>query len=164
MVTMSRSKVVGLTVALLAAGVVLALWPRQEPGPKEAVTREIVSMTRAAQDKHVGDIMDHVSERFQGAQGWDKQTVRAVLTGQVLRGQWIRVFTTHLELTEVSPTQVDFQVKVIFGRSPGEKVEDLSRETVMSAYLLAGTFEKEQDGQWRVLRARHQPLQPTEIL
>lgn len=164
MVTMSRSKVVGLVLALLAAGAVLALWPREEPGPKEAVTREIVSMTRAAQDKRVGDIMEHVSERFRGAQGWDKQTVHGVLAGQVLRGQWVRVFTTHLELNEVTPTRVDFEVKVIFGRSPGEKVEDLSRETVMSAYQLSGTFEKEQDGQWRVTTARHQPLRPTEIL
>ncbi|XXF75962.1 hypothetical protein P2318_23275 [Myxococcaceae bacterium GXIMD 01537] len=164
MVTMSRSKVVGVVLALLAGGLVLAFWPREEPGVKEAVSREIIAMTRAAQEKDVGAIMEHVSERFRAAQGWDKQQVRGVLVGQVLRGQWVRVFTTNLEVTEVTPTRADYRVKIIFGRSPGERIEDLSRETVLSAYLLEGAFEKEDDGQWRVVSARHQSLAPTDLL
>lgn len=164
MVTMSRSKVLGLLLALVAGGLVLALWPRAEPGVEEAITREIVAMTHAAQEKDVGDVMERVSERFQTDRGWRKQQVRGVLAGQVLRGQWVRIFTTNLDVTEVSPTQGDFQVKLIFGRSPGERLEDLSREAIMSAYLIEGTFEKEEDGQWRVVRARHRSISPTELL
>lgn len=164
MVTMSRSKVVGLLLALLVGGLVLAFWPREEPGVQEAITREIVSMTRAAQEKDVGELMDRVSERFRTHQGWDKQQVRGVLVGQVLRGQWVRVFTTNLDVTEVSPARGDFQVKIIFGRSPGERLEDLSRETILNAYLIEGSFEKEQDGKWRVVSARHQPLDPMDLL
>lgn len=164
MLTMSRSRVVGVVLALLAAGLVLAFWPRPEPGVKEAITREIISMTRAAQEKDVGDIMERVSESFQTDRGWKKQQLRGVLAGQVLRGQWVRVFTTNLDVTEVSPSQGDFRVKIIFGRSPGERVEDLSRETILGAYLIEGTFDKEQDGQWRVVRARYQPLDATDLL
>jgi hypothetical protein len=164
MVTMSRSRLVGIVLALVAVAGVLALWPQPEPGVKEAITREIVSMTHAAQEKDVGDIMERVSERFQTDRGWKKQQLHGVLAGQVLRGQWVRVFTTNLEVTEVSPTQGDFSVKIIFGRSQGERVEELSRETILSAYLIEGAFEKEQDGQWRVVRARHQPLNATDLL
>jgi hypothetical protein len=164
MLTLSRSKVVGVVLALLVGGLVLAFWPRAEPGVQEAITREIISMTRSAQEKDVGDLMERVSERFRSGEGWSKEQVRGVLVGQVLRGQWVRVFTTNLEVTEVSPARGDFQVKIIFGRSPGERVEDLSRETVLSAYLIEGTFEKEQDGKWRVVSARHRSLDPTDLL
>ncbi len=163
MVTLSRSRVVGVGLALLAGGLVLALWPREEPAVKEAITREIVSMTHAAQEKDVDGVMERVSERFRGAQNWDKQQVRGILALQVLRGQWVRVFTTNLEVTEVSPTRGDFRVKIIFGRSPGGKIEELSRDTVLSAYLIEGAFEKE-DGKWRVVQARHQALSPTDLL
>jgi hypothetical protein len=164
MLMLSRSKVVGVVLALAVAGLVLAFWPRAEPGVQEAITREIISMTSAAQEKNVGDIMDRVSDRFRTHQGWTKDQVRGVLVGQVLRGQWVRVFTTNLDVTEVSPARGDFQVKIIFGRSPGERIEDLSKETVLSAYLIEGTFEKEQDGKWRVVSARHQSLNPTDLL
>ncbi len=163
MVTMSRSRLLGVVLALVAGGLVLAFWPREEPGVKEAVTREIVGMVAAAQQKDVGEIMGRVSERFQTNEGWKKEQVRGLLVGQVLRGQWVRVFTTNLDVTEVTPERGDFQVKLIFGRSAGERIEDLSKEAVMSAYLIEGTFEKEQDGEWRVVRARHQYLNPTDL-
>ncbi|MCP3141348.1 hypothetical protein [Pyxidicoccus xibeiensis] len=165
MLMLSRSRVVGVGLALLAAGAVLFFWPRPEPGVQEAITRRVIAITRAAEAKDVGGVMEHVSERFRSdGGGWDKKQVRGVLLGQVLRGQWVRVFMTNLEVREVSPTQGDFQARFIFGRSEAENVRDLAADSVLNAYLIEGTFEKEADGEWRVVRAKQRPLNPTDLL
>ncbi|MCE9666709.1 hypothetical protein LY474_02685 [Myxococcus stipitatus] len=164
MVTLSRSRVMGVALALVAAGAVLYFWPRKEPGVVEAITRQVITMTREAEAKDVSGVMEGVSERFKSDSGWSKQDVRRVLTAQVLRGQWVRVFTTNLEVHEVTPSQGDFQARFIFGRSQAEKLEDLAAESVLSAYLIEGTFEKEEDGTWRVVRAKYRPLDAAELL
>ncbi|MCP3060612.1 hypothetical protein LXT21_17655 [Myxococcus sp. K38C18041901] len=164
MVTLSRSKVVGVALALAAAGAVLYFWPRHEPGVPEAVTRQVITMTRAAEAKDISKVMEGVSERFKTDGGMDSRQVRGILTGQVLRGQWVRIFTTNLEVHEVSPTQGDFQARFIFGRSQAESVKDLAADSVLNAYLIEGTFEKEADGEWRVVRAKYRPLNATELL
>lgn len=165
MLTVSRSRVVGVGLALLAAGAVLFFWPRAEPSVQEAVTRRVVELTRAAEDKDLGGVMEAVSERFRSDRGgWGKKELRGVLASQVLRGQWVRVFMTNLEVQEVSPTQGDFQARFIFGRSEAEKVEDLAATSVLNAYLIEGTLEKEADGEWRVVRAAHRPLNPADLL
>jgi hypothetical protein len=165
MLTLSRSRVVGVGLALLAAGAVLFFWPRAEPGVQEAITRRVVELTRAAEDKDVGGVMEAVSERFRSDSGaWGKKEVRGVLAAQVLRGQWVRVFMTNLEVHEVSPTKGDFQARFIFGRSEAEKVQDLAADSVLNAYLIEGSFEKEADGEWRVVRAKHRPLNPADLL
>ncbi len=163
MVTLTRSRVVGVAMALLVAGLVLFLWPREEPPVQEAITRKIIEMTRAAEQKDIGAVLEGVSERFKSGQGWAKDQLRGVLAAQVLRGQWVRIFTTELEVTEVSPTQGDFTVKFIFARSEAEQFEQLAQESVLNAWVVEGTFEKEQDDQWRVVQARHRRMDPTEL-
>ncbi|NMO17005.1 hypothetical protein HPC49_14510 [Pyxidicoccus fallax] len=165
MMTLTRSRVVGVGLALLAAGAVLYFWPRQEPGVQEAVTRRVVEMTRAAEEKDVGGVMEGVSEGFRSeGGGWGKKEVRGVLTAQVLRGQWVRIFMTNLEVREVSPTQGDFQARFIFGRSEAARVEELAASSVLNAYLIEGTFEKEADDEWRVVRAKYRPIDATDLL
>ena len=163
MMTLSRGQVLGLVLALLAAGAVLALWPREEPGVKEAITRKVVQMTDAAERKDMAELMEGVSDTFQSGEGWNKQQVKGVLVGQVLRGSWVRVFVKDLNVTEVNPTRGDVQMKIIFGRSEADQLENLARESVLSAYLIEGTFEKQDDGEWRVIQARHRSLSPTEL-
>ncbi|WP_224369307.1 hypothetical protein [Hyalangium versicolor] len=164
MLTLSRSRVMGLVLALLVGGLVLALWPREEPSVEEAITRKIVQMTRAAEEKDMGALMEGVSERFKSGQGWSKDQVRGILLAQVLRGQWVRIFHTGLEVTEVSPSKGDFTVRFIFARSEAQELEQLARESVINAWLVEGSFEKEQDGEWRVVTARHRSLDPRDLL
>jgi hypothetical protein len=164
MVTLSRSRVIGVALALLVGGGVLLLWPREEPSVEEAIQRKIISMTRSAEEKNVAALMEGVSERFQSGQGWKKEQLRGVLVGQVLRGQWVRIFTTELSVMEVSPRRGDFTVKFIFHRSEAQELAQIARESVLNAWEVAGTFEKEQDGEWRVVEARHRQLAPTELL
>ncbi|RKG72750.1 hypothetical protein D7W79_27500 [Corallococcus exercitus] len=161
---LTRARVVSGMAAVAAAALVLFFWPREEPGVKDAVTRRIIEMTRSAEEKNVGEVMEGVSERFKTTDGWSKQDVRGILTAQVLRGQWVRIFTTDIDVHEVSPTQGDFQARFIFGRSQADKLEDLAKESVLNAYSIEGTFEKEPDGEWRVVKAKQRRLDPSELL
>lgn len=161
--TLSRGHVLGVVLALLAAGAVLAFWPREEPGVKDAVTRQVLRMADAAEHKDLGGVMEGVSDSFRSGEGWDKQQLKGVLLSQVLRGEWVRVFVRDLQVTEVNPSRGDVQVKLIFGRSQAEQFENLARDSVLSAYFIEGTFEKQADGQWRVVQARHRSLNPTEL-
>ncbi|CAM4478591.1 hypothetical protein [Corallococcus exiguus] len=161
---LTRTRVVSGMAAVLAAALVLFLWPREEPGVKDAVTRRIIAMTRSAEEKDVGGVMEGVSERFKTKEGWSKQDVRGILAAQVLRGQWVRIFTTDIDVHEVSPTQGDFQARFIFGRSEADKLEDLAKDSVLNAYAIEGTFEKEEDGEWRVVKAKQRQLDPSELL
>jgi len=162
-VTVTRSRVVGLVLALLVGGLVLVFWPHEEPPVQEAITRKIIEMTRAAEQKDVSAVMEGVSERFTSGQGWGKDQVKAVMVAQVLRGQWLRIFHTDLEVTEVSPTQGDFSVKFIFARSDAQQLDQLGQDSVLNAWAVEGTFEKEQDGEWRVTVAKNRRLEPTEL-
>ncbi|RKH51212.1 hypothetical protein D7X55_12630 [Corallococcus sp. AB049A] len=161
---LTRARVLSGMAAVIAAALVLFFWPREEPGVKDAVTRQIIAMSRAAEDKDVGGVMERVSERFKTTDGWSKQDVHRILAAQVLRGQWVRVFTTDIDVHEVSPTQGEFQARFIFGRSQAEKLEDLAKDSVLNAYAIEGTFEKEADGEWRVVKAKQRRLDPSELL
>ncbi|MBN1205202.1 MAG: hypothetical protein JXB05_09790 [Myxococcaceae bacterium] len=163
MLTLSRSRVVGLGLALLVAGLVLALWPREELTVEEAISRKIIEMTRSAEEKDIAEVMEGVSERFKAGEGWGKEQLRGVLAAQVLRGQWVRIFFRDLTVTEVSPTQGEFTAKFLFGRSEAQLLEQLAQETVLSIWRVEGTFEKEQDGEWRVVVARHRRLNPQDL-
>jgi hypothetical protein len=163
MLSLSRGQVLGLVLALVAAGLVLALWPQEEPGVKEAITRKVVQMTEAAERKDMAELMEGVSENFQSGEGWNKQQVKGVLLGQVLRGNWVRIFVKDISVTEVNPSRGDVQMKIIFGRSEADQLETLAQESVLSAYLIEGTFEKQDDGEWRILQARHRSLSPSEL-
>ncbi|ATB27358.1 hypothetical protein [Melittangium boletus] len=161
--TLSRGQVVGVVLALVAAGAVLAFWPREEPGVKEAITQKIVQMTDAAERKDMAALMDGVSDSFESGEGWNKQQLKSVLLGQVLRGNWVRVFVKDLQVTEVNPSRGDVQVKIIFGRSQADTLETLARDSVLSAYLIEGSFQKEDDGEWRAVQARHRSMSPSEL-
>jgi hypothetical protein len=160
---LTKAQVLGLVLALVAAGLVLWLWPQEEPDVRTAITRRVVKLTADAERKDLAELMDGVSERFRSAEGWGKQELKGVLLGQVLRGQWVRIFTTGLDITPVSQTRGDFQIKLIFGRSEADALEKLARDSVLSAYLIQGTFEREEDGEWRVVQASHRPLNPSDL-
>ena len=107
--------------------------------------------------------MEGVSDRFKAGRGWGKEQVKGVLVAQVLRGQWVRIFHTGLEVTEVSPTRGDFSVRFIFARSEARELDQLATESVVDAWSVEGSFEKEPDGEWRVVEARDRRLDPTEL-
>jgi hypothetical protein len=154
----SRRRLVGALVTLSLAGVAYVGWPRTAPSQRELVLRTVVQMAHAADERDVPGVMEHVSERFRSAEGWDQRELKAVVAHQLLSGQWVRVFTSEVEVTVTSPTQVELTGKFVFGRSAAKRLEDLARDSVLAAYAVEGRLEKESDGEWRFVWASHRPL------
>ena len=61
------------------------------------------------------------------------------------------------------PRLGDVQLKIIFGRSQTDRLETLAQESVLSAYLIEGIFEKQDDDEWRIVQAKHRTLLPAEL-
>lgn len=162
--TIARSKLVAGAAIAVAAALTFALWPRSSSANVEELIRhKVVKMARAAEEKDLGYIMDQVSDRFTSAEGWHKADLRAVLAGQVLRGNWLRVFPADLKIFVTSSTTATFSGKFIFGRSTATNLKDLARESGMSSYAIDAKLEKEGD-EWRFVSASHREISPSEFL
>ncbi|MBI3185243.1 MAG: hypothetical protein HYZ28_24155 [Myxococcales bacterium] len=149
----------GLLLALLAAALVLALWPRQE-SPRQLIERKVLRMARAAQEKDLGYVMEQVSDRFRGPEGASKQELKQLLAGELFRGTWVRVFTTDLDVKLASADAAEVSAKFIFARSEAERLEDLAKESVVSSYEVQTRAEKEADGEWRFVSASYRQADP----
>lgn len=155
-----------ILIVLLALGVgsaVVLLWPTEPIGPSEQVRRRIIQISDAAQKRDLGEVTDAVSKSFRSPQGGDRDDVRRIIAAQLLRGQYLKVFTDVKALTEVSPEEVLAELNVYFASAESETVETLARETVMSAWRLEVTFQLE-DGDWMATSAGWRRLSPSEIL
>lgn len=149
------AKVLGVLLALGAAVLVLALWPRKPESPKERIERLVVELTYAAQERDLGAIMEHVSERFTSSEGLDKQAIKGVLAGQLLRGSWVRVFTTELSIDVLAADSAQLTGTFIFARSEATRLEDLAKDSVMSRYVIDAKLALESGDQWRFVSARY---------
>lgn len=155
---MNSRRLIPVVLAVAAAAAVLFLWPQEEVGPEEQVKRTVVAMTREAEEKNVGGVMEHVAERFHHDRGWGRDELKGFLAAQILRGTWVRVFVTDMEAEAVNPDEVKFRGRFLFGRSEAKTPEQLAADTSMSRYEVEATFVKEADGVWRVIGAKHRSL------
>lgn len=146
-------------LAAVAATLVLLLWPEREERPEELIERKVVLITRAAEEKDLSAIMEHVSERFRMPEG-GKQEVKQLLAAQLFRGSWVRVFTADLQLKVTSPSRAEISGRFIFARSEAQRLADLAKESVVSSYAIDASLEKEADGEWRFLSARYREAEP----
>jgi hypothetical protein len=162
-VTLPRGKLLGALLAIAVAALVVVLWPRSQPDAKTLIERKAVNMTRAAEEKDLGFVMDQVSERFKSDEGWSKQDTKGVLAAQVFRGNWVRVFLTDMNVTVTSPSTAEFSGKFIFGRSEAKELKDLAKDSILSAERVDARLEKEPDGEWRFVWAKHQSIDPASL-
>jgi ketosteroid isomerase-like protein len=141
-------------VALAAGGLTYWLLSRSGPSPEELIRQKAEQMADAAEKKDLGFIMDQVSRDFRTEDGVGRDEVKGILAGQFLRGQWVRVFTSDIEVTMTSADSADFKGSYIFGRSDAKLLKDLAKESVMGSYEITAKVVKEADGEWRFISAR----------
>lgn len=160
---MTPRRILWVLLALTVGAGVILLWPEEPLTPEEQVRRRIVQMSGAARERQVGEVMEGVSDSFRSdTGGWDKQALRSVLAGQLLRGQYLRVFTDVRDLDAIAPNRVEAEVNVYFARSEEVELEQLAAQSVVSAWKIRADFELE-EGAWRVTRASHQRLESLEL-
>ncbi len=152
---------VGVVAAIAAGVATYALWPRAEDSPEERIRRMVEEMANAAEERDVGGILEHVSQKFRGEEGMGKEELRGFIAGQVLRGEWVQVMPMNTEVKLTSEDSAEFSGKFVLARSEGD-VREQVRAGAVSAYLIEGKLQRE-DGEWRFVSAKHRPVDATEL-
>jgi hypothetical protein len=158
-----KGKVALIGGAILVVLALALLWPRRV-SPEEQVRREVIEMVRQAEGRELGDFMDHVSTRFQGGHGMDRDGLKQTMAAMLLRDRWLRIFLIGVDVTPNSDGTMGVVAKVIFARSKTDELSKLAAESVFGAYEVTGTFAKEQDGSWRATTGHEREIDPKGLL
>lgn len=150
----SRTLVVAFLVALVTGGALLA-WRGLRAGPsdEDRIRALLDRASRAVEEKRPGDLMEAVSERFQG-EGMGRRELHQFVTYNTLRGSWNAVIpvATRVKLDGDRAEAVVDVALVRGGR--GEGIAGRLPEAGDTWRLEAG-LEREKEG-WRVVSARWQ--------
>jgi hypothetical protein len=150
----SRTLVVAFLVALVTGGALLA-WRGLRAGPsdEDRIRALLARASRAVEEKRPGDLMEAVSERFQG-EGMGRRELQQFVTYNTLRGSWNAVIPVATRV-QVDGDRAEAVVDVALVRGGrGEGIAGRLPEAGDTWRLEAG-LEREKEG-WRVVSARWQ--------
>jgi hypothetical protein len=152
----SRPVAIFAVVVLALLGGVLA-WRLLGPGPSdEARIRALLDRAaQAVEQRRPGDVMDGVSERFQG-EGMGRRELQQFVTYNALRGSWNAVIplATRVEV-EGDRAEAGVDVALLRG-APGQGIAGRLPEAG-DTWRIEAVLEREK-GEWRVVSARWRPL------
>ncbi len=160
------SKRAALIAILVGVGVAaaLAFWPGRKTPPQEIIQRNVLSMARSAEQRDLGEVMEHVSDAFRGPSQMGKDDLRRLLASQILRGTWVKVFVRDLQVDLESDTRARFRGRFVFGRSEGETLEELAKDSRIQAYEIDGDVVLEDDGEWRFVTGAYRTIPVGQLL
>ena len=87
-----------------------------------------------------------------------------MVTRELSAATYMRVFPADIEVRSVSPTRVELTGLFLFSRSRAHALRDLARDTETIGEAIDATAERESDGVWRFITARHRRLTSSELL
>lgn len=157
---MIRGRLLAVAGALAAGALAYVLLSPSTASPEELIRQKAVQMAAAAEKKDLGFIMEQVSRDFRTEEGVSRDEVKGVLAGQLFRGQWVRVFTSDIEVSMTSAQSADFKGSYIFARSEAKVLKDLAKESVIGSYEITAKVLKEADGEWRFVSATWRQADP----
>lgn len=146
---MRVSWVAAIGVALVAAAVGVWALRRSPDSPEAQVLAAAESMAAAARSHDPAGVLEHVSERFQSPDVGGKPELRGYLVAQLLQGGVVEARLLDARVEVRSAEEARLSARLLLGRTTGGV--DLGQRA------LDATFVRE-DGTWRVVRARVQPL------
>ena len=149
--------------ACAGAAVYLSWGTAPPPGPEEAVRRHVVEMARAAEARDVAALMERVSPDFNAPEFGDRDALRGLLAGLLLRGEWVRAWPVDVRVTLSQAHAARVDLRVVLGRSTAARLEDLGKDTALSGYRVELDFRQE-GGAWRITSAAARGLSPAELI
>lgn len=139
------------TVALLLVLIGWRLWPA--PSEEDRVREVIRAVIAGAEAGDVGDVMAHVSDRFSGDSGeggFDKPTLRSLLTVRFLKHGPIAVFVTEI-LVEVTGVDAHASFDALLTERSGEWAEIIPVNA--DGWHMEVELSREEGG-WRIVEAK----------
>lgn len=119
----------------------------------EDLIREMInSAARAAGEKDIKGVTEHVSESYKDEYGNDKDSLKGLLFVYFRQYERINVYVRDAEIS-VEGDRAEADVKVVF--TGGESLDDIGDMVPSSGggYLLELKLQKE-GGDWKVVRSR----------
>jgi hypothetical protein len=147
---MRVSWVAAIGTAVVAAGVGFWALRRAPDSPEGQVLAAAEAMAAAARGHDPGGVLEHVSDQFQSPEVGGKQQLRGYLVGQLLQGGTVEARLIDAKVEVRSADEARLSARLLLGRTAGGF--DLGQRA------LDATFVRE-DGTWRVVRARVQPVE-----
>jgi len=143
--------------ALVAAILLVALvaWRglRSGPSDEDRIRALLERASRAVEEKRPGDVVEAVSERFQG-EGMGRRELKQFVTLHVLRGSWNAVIPVATRV-QVDGDRAQAVVDAALVRGArGEGIAGRLPEAG-DAWRIEAALEREKEG-WRVVSARWQ--------
>jgi hypothetical protein len=153
---MSRRVLAVLAAAAALAALAVVLRRGREPPSDEGQIRELFDRAAvAAEERRIADVVDGLSERFQGS-GLDKQGVKRLVAGMVLRGAWVSV-TIAGSAISLQGDRAQAVVDVVTARSGKGKALAALLPEEAAAHRITCRLEREPEG-WRVVAAEWAPV------
>jgi hypothetical protein len=143
-------------VGLAAVAVGVTWWAvRDGPSDEQQLRAIVTGAARAAEEKRIDDVVEAVSERFEG-HGLDRRGVQRLVAAHVLRGTWVAVTITG-DRIEVRGDAARARVDVLLSRSgKGTPLANvLPEQATLHRFDLR--FARV-DGRWRVVAATWRPI------
>lgn len=142
---------VGLAVGLAGCAA-------EQTTPEAQVRAVLGALAQAATQGDVGAFKSHVSERYDDDQGYDRRTLAAYLTFQMMRDRQRKVAVRVRSITLPDPDRAEVRLHVGLAGSGG------ARGLRAEVYKVEVDLAKEGDGQWRMVWARWRPAPATDLL
>lgn len=141
---MNARTLVGALLAVLVAGGVYALWPKEKLSPEDEIRRMVAKTVKAAEQRDPSEVVESLADAFHGPNGSGKTEVKQILVGQFFGARSIVVMNPALDVTTSSPTTGHFKGTFVFARD-GAAVE-------ASKYEIEADVVKT-DGAWKITSA-----------
>jgi hypothetical protein len=117
--------------------------------PEEAVRSVITSMEKAAEARDVGDLVEHISERYRDGYGQGRDEASRYVRGYFIANQSIHLLTRIEELDFPSEQEAQATVLVgMLGRDAGAATWDLAADVYRFKLKLL-----REDGEWELTYA-----------
>jgi hypothetical protein len=147
---MTLTRIAGAGAVVAVVGITLLALRRPADSPEDQVRKAVEDMAQAARTHDVAGVLGHVSERFQSPNLGTKNELRAYLLGELLRGGAVEARVLEARAEPRTGGEVLFSGRLFLGRTGGGL--DLGQRAVEATFV-------SEDGAWRVIRARVEPVQ-----
>jgi hypothetical protein len=116
-----------------------------DASPEQQVRAVIDSMEVAAEARDVGDLMEHVSTAYRGADGLDRAEAARYVRGYFVANQSIHLLTRIESLEFPAPDEARVKLQLGMAGRGGQGAADLSADLYDFEVALV-----REDGEWKV--------------
>lgn len=151
-----------MAAGVLGLGIAAAVWlirPGRAPSDEERVHSAVQAVARAAGEKDLGGILEHVSERYRGEPG-DRAQLRQLLFAYLQRSDWVRVIPAKLQVqVEGDTARASFVALLV--RGPAKDESEVRPEELAGSYAFEVAFQREGE-RWLAVDAKRRDAAPSD--